>query len=73
MSTARNRLEVLAAAMQVAPQDVAIQTFKSLGTDPDWDHKAADEIILEFLDLSYPAVAAEYRRLVDRSRWWATS
>lgn len=38
--------------------------------DPDADHGAADDILLSAV---HPDVAAAYRRLVDRSRWWATA
>lgn len=43
------------------------------GGDPDSDHGAADHILLEFLDGTYPEISAAYRSLKDRASWWATA
>lgn len=38
--------------------------------DPEEAHSNADDILLANVD---PIIAAAYRRLVDRCRWWATA
>ena len=40
------------------------------GRDPEGAHGEADKILLRMVP---PEVAAAYRRLVDRARWWATA
>ena len=43
------------------------------GSDSEADHGAADDILLEFLDWTYPEISAAYRRLQSRASWWATA
>ena len=47
----------------------ALDRIDPLG-DPEAAHSEADRIMLEALD---PEVAAAYRRLMNRSPWWAAA
>lgn len=55
--------------------ETAIAALDSIDPDdeeqyegPRWVHEDADDILLATVD---PEVAAAYRRVVERCRWWA--
>lgn len=48
----------------------AVRLLDSLGTDPESDHSAADDVILRLVD---KRVRDAYERLVARSGWWASA
>lgn len=52
------------------PTDAAVAALDALYGEPDANHGEADKILLA---VAPPEVAAAYRRLVDRSDWWATA
>ena len=58
------------AALTPAQAVTLLDAIPGDNADPEAAHGEADDILLRVVP---PDVAAAYRRLVKRSRWWATA
>ena len=57
-------------AWQRADDNAAVAALDALNSDSEANHGLADYILLNAV---HPAVADAYRRLQDRSEFWATA